>query len=342
MRLPIVRGIFFTRWHKLSSRHASRFIVSISHKTLIVGIVCTEFVGSLFAVEGGVGRTLPGVWIQPQGAVIGPKSGFSFSTLPIGYMGTIGGGREVPIGGTLFANVEADVSANYLVPQYVYKTETNKVNLASSFLCPVNWVGALGSVQLSDFSRSRSTSNGGVGDVIAVPLTVGIHFSENNNLAVSSMIFAPTGQFRPGNLSNLGMGEWTIMPNVAHTYLWKKRGLELDNFVGFDIYGQNLTTRYTSGTMFHWDGMVIQYLSERVGFGAIGSNLTQITRDTGPLADFLHGFEGGAWGAGAMALYVAKVEKPGVVVQLRWVNEFKVTNLLKGNVFMLGLTMKLN
>jgi hypothetical protein len=138
------------------------------------------------------------------------------------------------------------------------------------------------------------------------------------------------------------MGEWTIMPNVAHTYLWKKRGLELDNFVGFDIYGQNLTTRYTSGTMFHWDGMVIQYLSERVGFGAIGSNLTQITRDTGPLADFLHGFQGGAWGAGAMALYVAKVEKPGVVVQLRWVNEFKVTNLLKGNVFMLGLTMKLN
>jgi hypothetical protein len=31
-----------------------------------------------------------------------------------------------------------------------------------------------------------------------------------------------------------------------------------------------------------------------------------------------------------------------VVLQLRWVNEFKVTNLLKGNEFMLGLTLKLN
>jgi len=110
------------------------------------------------------------------------------------------------------------------------------------------------------------------------------------------MIFAPTGQFRPGNLSNPGMGEWTVMPNFAHTYLWEKRGLEFDNFVGFDIYSQNNTTKYTSGTVFHWEGMVIQYLSKRVGFGAIVSNLTQLTNDTGPVADVLHGFEGRSWG----------------------------------------------
>jgi hypothetical protein len=304
--------------------------------------VCAGLAVPLSAVEGAVGRTLPGVWIQPQGGVVGPKAGLSFSTLPVGYMGRIGGGRLVPIGGTIFSDVRADVSANYLVPLYVYKTETNKVNFSSSFLCPINWVGAQGTAQFNEFSRSRSTSNAGVGDVAAVPLTAGIHFSQNNNLAISTMIFAPTGPFRPGNLSNLGMGEWTVMPNVAHTYLWKKRGLEFDNFVGFDIYGRNGTTRYKSGTMFHWDGMVIQYLSERVGFGAIGSNLTQITNDTGPVANFLHGFQGRAWGVGAMALYVAKVEKPGVTVQLRWVNEFKVTNLLKGNVFMFGLTMKLD
>jgi len=53
--------------------------------------------------------------------------------------------------------------------------------------------------------------------------------------------------------------------------------------------------------MFHWDVMVIQHLSERVGFGVIGSNLTQITNDTGPIANFLHGFEGRAWGIGPMA-----------------------------------------
>ena len=314
----------------------------VSNQLLMIGIAFAIGAAPASAVEGGLGRTLPGVWIQPQGAVVGPESGFSFTTMPIGYMGRIGGGRLVPIGGSIFASVDANVSTNYLVPQYVYKTETPKLGLSSSFMGVINWVGSNGSVQLNNFSRSTSTSNGGVGDSVIVPLTVGIHFSDNNNLAISTMIFAPTGQFRPGNLSNLGMGEWTIMPNLAHTYLWEKRGLEFDNFVGFDIYSQNSSTKYTSGAMFHWDGMVIQYLSKRVGFGAIGSNLTQINNDRGPVADVLHGFEGRAWGIGPMALYVAKVEKPGVVLQLRWVNEFEVTNLLKGNMLVLGLTLKLN
>jgi hypothetical protein len=130
------------------------------------------------------------------------------------------------------------------------------------------------------------------------------------------------------------------MPNIAHTYVWEKRGLEFDNFVGFDIYSENNTTRYTSGTIFHWDGMVIQYLSTGIGFGAIGSSLTQITNDTGPIADVLHGFEGRA--SGPMALWVARVEKPRFIVQLCWVNEFKVTNLLKGNTFLFGLTLRIN
>jgi hypothetical protein len=101
-----------------------------------------------------------------------------------------------------------------------------------------------------------------------------------------------------------------VMPNIAHTYVWEKRGLEFDNFVGFDIYSEN------------------------------GSSLTQITNDTGPIADVLHGFEGRSWGP--MALWVAKVEKLRVIVQLCWVNEFKVTNLLKGNTFLFGLTLRIN
>jgi hypothetical protein len=308
----------------------------------MIGISFSMAAMPAMAVEGALGRTLPGIWIQPQMGVVGPKAGFSFSTLPIGYMGTIGGGRLVPIGGSLFTNVEANLNIDLVVPSYTYKTEMNKLSLSSSFMAPITWAGASASVSLNDFSRTLSSANAGLGDVIIVPLTAGIHFSENNNLAVSAMIFAPTGHFTPAYLTNLGMGEWTFTPNFGHTYLWKKRGMEFDNFVGFDIYGKNTTTRYKSGTVFHWDGMVIQYLSKRVGFGAIGGKVKQITEDTGPIAGLLNGFQGSAWGIGPMALYVAKVEKPGLVVQLRWINEFEVTNLLKGNAFLFGLTVKLN
>ncbi len=293
---------------------------------LIAGLAFIAANSPLLAVEGALGRTLPGVWIQPQGAVVGPTSGFSFTLMPIGYMGSVGGGRLIPIGGALVGNIQADVNSNYLIPTYTYKTETNKVNFSSSFMGVVNWVGAEGSFNLNNFSRSSSNSNAGIGDVVIVPLTVGIHFSENSNLAVSTMIFAPTGQFQPADLSDLGMGEWTVSPNFAYTYLWKKRGLEFDSFVGFDIYGKNRTTNYTSGTMFHWDGMILQYLSPRFGIGVVGSDLTQISNDTGPIANLLHGFEGQASGIGATTMYVARLQKPGVVLQLRWVNEFLVTN----------------
>lgn len=307
-----------------------------------LGLVVTIASMPALAVEGAVGRTLPGVWIQPQGAVVGPESGFSFTTFPIGYMGAIGGGRLVPEGGSLFANVDANINTNWFVPEYVYKTETPRVSFASGFLGVVTWVGSTGSLQFDGATRSTSQSNAGAGDMAFYPLTAGIHLGENNNLAISTMIFAPVGHYSPGSISNLGMNEWTFMPNFGHTYLWKKRGLEFDNFVGFDIYTENPITHYTSGTMFHWDGMVMQYLSERAGFGVIASNLTQLTDDTGPSANRLHGFEGRAWGVGPIVMYVAKTEKPGVILQLRWVNEFKVTNLMKGNTFMFGLTLKMH
>jgi hypothetical protein len=310
-------------------------------KFIGIGAALVVAVMPALAVEGAVGRTLPGIWVQPQAGVVGPTPGFSFTIMPIDYTGSISGGREVPIAGSLVANASADLNANFLIPQYVYKTETPKVSFSSAILAPVNWVGVTGSAQLNDLTRTRENANAGLADVIFTPLTVGIHFSDTNNLAISTMIFAPTGAYRLGNLSNLGMNEWTISPNVAHTLLWEKRGLELDNYIGFDIYGQNQTTRYTSGTVFHWDGMLVQYLSKRFGFGAIVSNLTQINKDTGPLANVLHGFQGGAWGAGPMVLWVVKAENPGMTLQFRWVPEFAVTNLLKGNTLLLGLTLKL-
>jgi hypothetical protein len=55
----------------------------------------------------------------------------------------------------------------------------------------------------------------------------------------------------------------------------------------------------------------------------------------------LHGFEGRAWGAGPMVLYVAKAEKPGVTFVFKWVPEFTVSNLLKGNTLLLGMSFKM-
>lgn len=296
------------------------------------------------AVENAIGRSLPGVWIQPQGGVVPKEPGFSFTVVPVRYTGSMSGGSRqqqrvaAPLAGELVFDVSADLMLNVLIPQIVYRTEFSKVGISSSFYLPLDRRSVNGSVQSDNGSPFRSA---GLADVWFSPLTVGVRFSENNNLAIDTKIFAPTGGYRLEDLSNLGMNAWTVQPNVAHTYLWKKRGLEVDNYVGFDIYRQNQATRYTSGTIFHWDGMLFQYLSLRGGFGAILSNVTQINKDSGPLADQLNGFQGGAWGAGPIVMYAVKTKNPGLIFQFRWVPEFAVTNMLKGNTFLLGLTLQM-
>jgi hypothetical protein len=322
-------------------------------KLTLFGAVLTAFALPAAAVEGAFGRTVPGFWITPLTGVVGPKPGFSFTIAPVGYRGSMSaldGSRKAPppampltvaIAGVLVPGIDVAGNGNYLVAQYVYRTDTGRVSFASSGIVRPTWAAVTASFQPGD--RGARFTDTGLGDFIFSPLTVGIHFSATNNLAIGALIFAPTAAFTPGNLSNVGAGAWTVMPHVSHTYVWPKQGLELDNFVGFDIYSRNESTNYRSGTMFHWDGMLLKYLARnRFGVGGIVGNLTQITDDTGVLADQLHGFRGRGWGAGPTALYVVRRENPSVLLQFRVVPEFAVTNLTQGVTLLLGMTFKWN
>lgn len=321
-------------------------------KLLLFAAALTAFALPVSAIEGAFGRTVPGFWITPRAGVVGPKPGFTFSIAPVGYKGSMsaldGSGNAqrpaapvaIAIAGVLVPRIDLAGNSNYLIPQYVYRT-TGKVSFASS--CKIRPTFASVTVSPHEGARGHRFTDTGFADFIFSPMTVGVHFSSTNNLAISTMIFAPTASFTPGNLSNLGQGAWTVMPNVAHTYVWPGLGLELDNFVGFDIYTRTSSTNYRSGTMFHWDGLLMKYLARnRFGAGAILGNVTQITDDTGVLADRLHGFRGGGWGAGPTVLYVARLENPAVILQFRAVPEFAVTNLTRGITLLLGLTFKWN
>ena len=119
------------------------------------------------SVEEALGQSLPGAWVQPQDAVVGPDPGLNFTTFPIGYMGSIGGGRQVAKGGSISANFDAKLSTNFLVTHYVYKTETSKVSVASR----PSWLSSEseGSLQFDGLSRSASRSNAGMRDSVFMP-----------------------------------------------------------------------------------------------------------------------------------------------------------------------------
>ena len=317
---------------------------------ILIAAALTAFCFPAPAIEGAFGRTVPGLWIFPRAGVVGPKPGFSFTVVPIGYWGSLSaldGARKIEasvalaVAGVLVPRIDVEGNSNYLVPQYVYRTDTEKVTFASSCQIHPTWAAVTASPRPG--ARGNRFSDAGLADFVFSPLTVGIHFSPTNNLAIGTMIFAPTASFTAGDLSNVGLGAWTVMPHIAHTYTWPVKGLELDNFVGFDIYSRNSTTNYRSGTMFHWDGLLLRYWGRnRFAAGAIVGNLTQITDDTGVIANHLHGFRGRVWGAGPTGLYVARLDNPMVIVQFRAVPEFAAINLTQGITLLLGLTFKWN
>jgi hypothetical protein len=321
-----------------------------SQNCILIAAAATTFCFPVQAVEGAFGRTVPGLWITPLAGLVGPKPGFNFTVVPIGYRGSMSaldGAQNtravvaIAVAGVLVPRIDVDGNSNYLVPQYVYKTDSAKVSFASACMIRPTWAAVTASSRPGE--RGNRFTDAGLADFIFSPLTVGMHFSPTNNLAIGTMVFAPTASFTAGNLSNLGVGAWTVMPHVSHTYTWPEKGLELDNFVGFDIYSRNPSTNYRSGTMFHWDGLLLKYWGRnRFAAGAILGNLIQITDDTGVLANKLHGFQGRVWGTGPTVLYVARLDHPAVIVQFRAVPEFAATNLTQGITLLLGLTFKWN
>jgi hypothetical protein len=204
---------------KSSGERISGFAPSDLGKIVVLGIGFVAAATPAPAVEGAMGRTLPGLWVNPQEAVVGPKSGFSFTAFPIGYMGAIGGGRLVPIGGSIFANVDASVSSNWLVPQYVYKVDNPKVSLA-----PINWESVTGTLQFNDISRARSKSTTGLADVMFAPLTAGIHFQQEQQPRRKHADLRALGTFPNGEPRQPRHGRMDLhAERRAHLHLGKAR-----------------------------------------------------------------------------------------------------------------------
>ena len=295
-----------------------------------------------FATEGGLGRTIPGAWIMPQAGAVPGQPGFTFSLMPMGYKGEMTATRQAPISGQLALGVNAAASINYVAASYVYKTNTRGFNISSSFVLPIQWTGVDATLSSTGgIARSVNDSVAGVGDIFFSPLTAGWHFSEYHHLSMSATITAPTGAYQQGRLANNGLNNWTVMPTFSHTYLWAKRGLMIDNTLAIDVYTENQATHYKNAPVFHWDGMLTQFLSKKAGVGVVLSNLTQTAPDKGDLADRLGGFKGHAWGAGPNAFYTMKAGGKDMTLMFRWIKEFQVQNRPSGSLLIFALTVKI-
>lgn len=110
--------------------------------------------------------------------------------------------------------------------------------------------------------------------------------------------------------------------------------------VGVTFNGENPTTDYRTGTEFHFEGAVSQYLTKDFSVGVIGYYYQQITGDSGAGA-VLGPFKGRVAALGGTVSYAFNVNQMPVTARVKLVREFDAMNRLEGTAGWLSMSMPL-
>ena len=286
---------------------------------------------ALRSEEAGSGHYLPGATASFIDALPG-REAFAYVNAFTYYKGSASGSRELDLGGQVVANVHGTVYADTSILLYQTPWTVLGGQYAAAAAIPYMWMDVKGDVQIGPVTGNRRDTANGIADIELLPIMLGW---TNGDLKFGATfgIYAPTGDFKEGNLANIGKNYWTFEPGVNVSWLSSKIGTEVSLFAGFDASTKNNETDYQSGDVFHLDATVAQHLPLFGGFAGVGANgfyYQQINGDSGSGAA-LGGFEGRTVGIGPVVSYAMKVGKIDLVAELKWLPELSVAKRLKGD-----------
>lgn len=299
------------------------------------------------AEEGGGGHYMPGATASFVDALPG-KPGFAVANYFAYYDASMDASKRLPLGGFVTAGLDATAYADTVVALYRTPLTLLGGHYVVGMAVPYVWMEVKGHVQLTGpmgntiTKTVRDTANG-FGDITVYPFMLGwTGLGGDLKYDVRLGIYVPTGEYKKGDLANVGKNYWTFEPAVSLSYLSSKIGLELSAFAGVDFNTKNSDTEYQTGDQFHLDVTVAQHLplfGGLIGVGATGFYYEQINGDSGSGA-VLGDFKGRTAGIGPVLSYVTKVWKKDLVVEVKWLREFDVNHRLEGDYIWFKLAMQ--
>jgi hypothetical protein len=190
--------------------------------------------------------------------------------------------------------------------------------------------------QSLSISRGSSTATG---DLALVPLMLGWQ-NGNLNFKVSTVVFAPTGQYNVNQLVNIGSNHWAVDTELSTTWLNPKTGLEATASLGFTVNFLNPATAYLSGNEAHVEYVLAKHFPYGWAAGLGGYYYKQVTGDGGPGA-LLGAYEGEVSALGPQLAYFGNVRGVPYSVSGRWYHEFSAVNRFQGDSYLLTGTIRL-
>ncbi|MCP5518693.1 MAG: transporter [Verrucomicrobiales bacterium] len=289
----------------------------------------------MLAEEGGAGHYLPGATASFIDAFPG-RTALAVVPSFVSYQGSARASRNIPIIGGSALGLDATVYSATVPVIYQTPLELLAGHYAGGAIFPYVWLETSASLSFANPALPsgfrRDTANG-LGDIALLPFMLGWVWGDVKS-DVRLVVYAPTGDYDPVRLANVGRNYWTFDPGVSVSYLSSKIGLEASAFAGVCFNTVNDETDYRTGEQFHLDATLAQHLPlGQLGVFGLGANAfyyQQITGDSGSGA-ILGGFEGRTVGIGPVLSWATKVGRTDLIMELKWLPELSVENRLEGD-----------
>lgn len=187
----------------------------------IVAALCGTVVPAA-AEEGGSGHYLPGSMASFMDGV--PlKETFIVRANVVNYNGNINASKPLPIGGRITLGADATSWGYGLTLLWRPPVEIGKDwSYAMSATIPYISMDVSANVEATAGSVSsavsRSDSSNGLGDIVLIPLMLNYNIDPDLNVNFRVGIYAPTGDYKVGRLTNTGKNFWTIEPTLGLMY----------------------------------------------------------------------------------------------------------------------------
>jgi hypothetical protein len=188
-----------------------------------------------------------------------------------------------------------------------------------------------GTVGVSDHSFNLA-------DIAIAPLQLNWN-AGNFHFKFAEAIIAPTGAYDTKNLVNLGRNYWAFDTVGAVTWFNTESGTEVSIAPGIMVNLTNDDTDYKTGTEFHVDFTVNQFLSESFALGLRGYYYRQLTADSGSGA-ILGDFKGESLGLGPGLLWQPEFAKGKLSIVGKVMFDVTATNRFKSTYGSLGAAWK--
>jgi hypothetical protein len=288
------------------------------------------------AEEGGSGHYVPGAIASFIDAIPGEPGAVALVAQSVYYSGDAGGSRTFPLGGIAVADIEARVFGENLLGIWEPDFTPFGLDYALGIGVPFLTMKVDGSITgpLGN-TLSRTDYDSGLGDLVLIPAYVGWE-KDYWKLMGLLTVYAPTAEYRRGELANIGKNYWTFEPTIGVSYLSPKNGRELDVYLGFDFNTKNPKTEYQTGTEMHVEVTAAQHLPFGLGVGANFFYYQQIEGDSGAGA-VLGGFKARDLGVGPVLSYIKQWEGKTFAAEFKWLPELDVERRMKGDWLWLKL-----